>query len=396
MDLPLLFLFGAVFSVIVVCVSKPMLIIPKTGNWELSGKLYQINANTRYVPIVLFISVFFVCFAAFQDIYAGIYDQGNYKSFFDDAANYSSLKAYLETHEQEYLYMTVNWVLRQVTDSYNVVLILFFSFMYYALARFFYTTHQEPSFILFLAVFCLVFAFVVQSYCIMRTGISVSAGLLVFSELQQLATTKLENICKILKVLIWTFISIGCHTLGLFILPIVVMYFIYKRTSFRTFLFWFVLFFILGYAGQLILVNFLSFYKRFLLYVGLEANPAYKTYFTNLCLLFAIIYRRKRFFSSKNIALHFVIFMCSFYIYDFELLMTSIMFRMIYFSRPSTAIVISNLWKIYMPKKNEIIIPLLVRLFLVIYVTFNFYGFVIAMPRYGLDYYKFGGFYNLF
>ena len=396
MDLPVLFSFGVVFSVIISCVAKPIVIIPKTGNWELSGKLYSINANTRYVPVVLFISVLFVCFAAFQDIYAGIYDQGNYKSFFDDAANYSSLNSYLEAYEQEYLYMTVNWLLRQVTDSYNVVLILFFSFMYYALVRFFYTTHQEPSFILFLAVFCLVFAFVVQSYCIMRTGISVSAGLLVFSELQQPSKSKMANVCKNLKILVWTFISVGFHTLGLFILPILVMYFIYKRSSFRTFLFWFALFFILGYAGQLILVNFLSFYKRFLLYAGLEANPAYKTYFTNLCILFAIIYRRKRFFSNKNIALHFVIFMCSFYIYDFELLMTSIMFRMIYFTRLSTAIVIAELWKTYTPKKNEIMIPLFVRLFLVIYVTFNFYGFVVAMPRYGLDYYKIGGFYNFF
>lgn len=82
--------------------------------------------------------------------------------------------------------------------------------------------------------------------------------------------------------------------------------------------------------------------------------------------------------------------MCGFFIYDLELVMTSIMFRMIYFTRPSTAIIIAELWKIYAPKKTEIIVPLLIRLLLIIYVFYNFYGFVISMPRYGLNFYDFG------
>lgn len=61
-----------------------------------------------------------------------------------------------------------------------------------------------------------------------------------------------------------------------------------------------------------------------------------------------------------------------------------------HFTRPSTAIIIAELWKIYAPKKTEIIVPLLIRLLLIVYVFYNFYGFVISMPRYGLNFYDFG------
>lgn len=393
MDVQILFLFGVFFSVIIICASKPCLIIPKNKNWILAGKNYEINENTRYFPVLLFISVLFVCFAGFQDIYAGIYDQGEYKKYFDDAINYSSLKTYLDAYDKEAFYMTLNWIIRHFTDSYNVVLILFFSLMNYSLIRFFYSAKKDPSLILFLSFFCLVFSFVVQSFCIMRTGISVSAGLLVFTELHHQARTKKEYIYKIIKIIFWTYVSVGIHTLGLFIIPVLVMYYIFQKTNIKTFMCWFIIFFIVGYITQFILTDLLSFYKRFLIYSGRDANPAYKTYFANLCLLFVIFYKRKSFFACKNNGIHFVIFMCSFYIYELELLMSSIMFRTIYFTRPSTAIIIAELWKIYSPKKNEIIIPLLVRLFLIIYIGFNFYGFITSMPRFGLNYYKFGGLY---
>ena len=391
MDVPILFAFGICFAVVVLSVSKPELIISKNNKWQLNGGCFPVNAMTRYFPLLFFIFTIFICLAAFQNVYGGIYDLPNYKSFFDDSKKYSSLTKFLNAHEQEYLYMTLTWIFGRITNSFSVMLLFFFSFIFYSIVRFFKVSHINPSGMLYVAVFCLVFTIVVQSYCLLRTGLSVAAGLMSFSEIQIKNSGERKGFLQNIKILFWAVAAVGFHTLGLFVFSVIIMHWIYRKKDLKTFMFFSILFFFVGYVGATIIKNMISsFYARFIGYAGLDANPAYKTYVANIFLIAAIFYKKRRFFQKKENAFHFVALMCGFFIYDLELVMTSIMFRMIFFTRPSTAIIIAELWKIYTFKKTEMIVPLLVRFLLIIYVFYNFYGFVISMPRFGLNFYDFG------
>lgn len=391
MDVPILFAFGICFVIVALSVSKPELIISKNNKWQLYGGCFPVNASTRYLPLLLFIFTVFIYLAAFQDVYGGIYDLPNYKSFFDDSKNYASLTDFLHAYEQEYLYMTLTWIFGRITNSFSVLLLFFFSFIFYSIVRFFKASHVNISGMLYIAVFCLVFTIVVQSYCLLRTGLSVATGLMSFSEIQIKNLRKNKNFWQNIKILFWAVVAVGFHSLGLFVFSVIVMHWIYKKKDLKTFMLFFVLFFSVGCVGATIIKNMISsFYMRFIYYAGLDANPAYKTYVANMFLVAAIFYKKRHFFKKKENAFHFVVLMCGFFIYDLELVMTSIMFRMILFTRPSTAIIIAELWRIYAPKKTEIIIPLLIRLLLIVYVFYNFYGFVISMPRYGLNFYDFG------
>ncbi len=391
MDLFILFAFGICFVIVVLSASKPELIISKNDKWYLNGGCFSVNSKTRYFPLLLFVFTIFICLAAFQNIYGGIYDLPNYKSFFDDSKNYSSLKDFLNNNDKEFLYMTITWIFGHITNSFSILLLLFFSFIFYSIAFFFKISNIKPSAMLYLAVFCLVFTIIVQSYCLLRTGLSVAAGLMAFSEVQIKKLNRTKVFWQIIKTLFWTVVAVGFHSLGLFVFSVLMMNWIYEKSNIKTFMFFFVLFFLLGYIGAKVIRGMISsFYERFVYYQGLEANPAYKTYIANIFLVATIFYKKRHFFQKKGNAFHFVVLMSSFFIYDLELLMTSIMFRMIYFTRPSTAIIIAELWKIYAPKKSEIIAPVLIRILLIIYVVYNFYGFVIAMPRYGLNFYDFG------
>lgn len=391
MDLFILFAFGICFVIVVLSASKPELIISKNDKWYLNGSCFSVNSKTRYFPLLLFVFTIFICLAAFQNIYGGIYDLPNYKSFFDDSKNYSSLKDFLNNNDREFLYMTITWIFGHIANSFSVLLLFFFSFIFYSIACFFKISNIKPSAMLYLAVFCLVFTIIVQSYCLLRTGLSVAAGLMAFSEVQIKKLNRTKVFWQIIKTLFWTVVAVGFHSLGLFVFSVLMMNWIYEKSNIKTFMFFFVLFFLLGYIGAKVIRGMISsFYERFVYYQGLEANPAYKTYIANIFLVATIFYKKRHFFQKKENAFHFVVLMSSFFIYDLELLMTSIMFRMIYFTRPSTAIIIAELWKIYALKKSEIIVPVLVRILLIIYVVYNFYGFVIAMPRYGLNFYDFG------
>ncbi|MBD5414030.1 MAG: hypothetical protein HDR52_06395 [Treponema sp.] len=391
MDVPILFAFGICFVVVALSISKPERIISKNNIWQLYGGCFPVNAMTRYFPLLLFIFTVFICLAAFQNVYGGIYDLPNYKSFFDDSKNYASLSDFLHAYDKEFFYMTLTWIFGRITNSFSVLLLFFFSFIFYSIVRFFKVSHINPSGMLYTAVFCLVFTIVFQSYCLLRTGLSVAAGLMSFSEMQIKSSRESKKFFQNIKILFWAVVAVGFHSLGLFVFSVIVMHWIYRKKDLKTFMFFFVLFFSAGYVGATIIKNMISsFYMRFVLYAGLDANPAYKTYVANIFLVATIFYKKRCFFQKKENAVHFVILMCSFFIYDLELAMTSIMFRMIYFTRPSTAIIIAELWKIYAPKKTEIIVPLLIRLLLIIYVFYNFYGFVISMPRYGLNFYDFG------
>lgn len=391
MDVPILFAFGICFVVVALSVSKPERIISKNNTWQLYGGCFPVNAMTRYFPLLLFIFTVFICLAAFQNVYGGNYDLPNYKSFFDDSKNYASLTDFLHAYEQEYLYMTLTWIFGHITNSFSVLLLFFFSFIFCSIVRFFKVSHVNPTGMLYTAVFCLVFTIVVQSYCLLRTGLSVAAGLMAFSEMQIKSSRKSKKFLQNIKILFWAVAAVGFHSLGLFVFSVIVMHWIYRKKDLKTFMFFFVLFFFVGYIGATVIKNMLfSLYVRFIYYAGLDANPAYKTYIANMFLVAAIFYKKRYFFKKKENAFHFVVLMCGFFIYDLELVMTSIMFRMIYFTRPSTAIIIAELWKIYAPKKTEIIVPLFIRLLLIVYVFYNFYGFVISMPRYGLNFYDFG------
>ena len=103
--------------------------------------------------------------------------------------------------------------------------------------------------------------------------------------------------------------------------------------------------------------------------------------------------RRKDFFRTNQNDICFIVLLSFFFILDLQLTLT-IFYRMIFFTYFPVILVIQRLFQIYRVSKNDMIVPLFARLFLVVYLLFFLYKFCIgAWTSYGLNSYRLFYFY---
>lgn len=388
MNLVFLLFFGFIFTLVLLCYFKPSFILVKNNKLNMPGGSFTVNDKTRYFPLLMSIYFIFIMTVSFQyistnpldfGIYANSFDLIRYKKLFNDSIDYS-LPKYLLLSGQEPIYSLIIWCLRRITSSFSIVLAILYSFIFFSLVHFLKAFKPKITPILIISFFSLVFTFIITTFCLLRMGLAVSAILYAYSSLIE---AKRRN--SKFKTFFWSIIAVGFHFSATFFLIIYIMYKLFtKVNNLSTYFAIFIVLFIGSFLGSQLLRSLLShFYSKFKSYN--ESAIAIGTYTSNFLFLVAILYRSKRFFLNKINCFHFIILTSSFFIVNGQIIM-GVFYRMIFFTYPSIAIIISTLWEIYKPSKKELFVPILLRSFIIVYIVYFLFTFITeSWISYGLQ-----------
>lgn len=397
MNLLGLLLFGIIFSFVLFGYVKPDVVFPGATYIYLKGGRIPASKRTVYFVFLLSAVVVFLIIAGFQYINTAEFtrdafggwpnDMSRYWFGFQDAGK-QSLGQFMLSQMQEPLYLIFIYVMRRLTSHFSLVLLVAYGFYAVSVIKFLRDfvlfgggEPRQPFAFAAFAFFCMLYTFILVSFCLFRTGLSVAIALHVYKFL-------LKEKWK--GAYIASLAACGFHFSAAILFPICIMYRIWRSKKLRLnfFLFIFFIVFVLGLAFARLVPQLMKmFVGRYAMYVS-GGGIAVNTYLTDFLLVLMILYRRKDFFRTKQDDICFIMLLSSFFVLDLQLIM-NVFLRMLYFIYPSIILLIPRLFKIYKVRKNDMIVPLLARLFLVVYLVFFLYQFCkTPWKLYGLTCYR--------
>lgn len=382
MNLIGLLIFGLIFSIILL------------KSLFFKSSIIRYGLFTKVLSPLFFIGFLFVIISSFQYINTSELAQWSsdkyrndlprYKKIFDIAINYS-LPQFVSQVRQEPLFLLYIYILRHVTSHFSVVLLLSYSFIFLAIVSFVKNFDIKPQFISILSFSSILYTLLLSYFCLFRLGIAWAIGLYVF---RYIKAKKFFLSC------LMAFIACGFHLSAAILLPICLMCYVFKCNFFSLgkFLLLFLLIIIVGFLLSNVIHHLIiDISDKYAIYKS--GVLAINTYLTNLVFLLLILYKKKRFFKSDIDIICFVVLLSSFFVLDFQLV-SSIMYRCLFFTYPFIMILIIRLYKIYKPIPKSIVIPLLVRGLCIVYPLYFLYKFCVdSWFSYGLNNYDLFFFY---
>lgn len=310
---------------------------------------------------------------------------------FQDAGK-QSLGQFMLSQAQEPLYLIFIYVMRRLTSHFSFVLLVAYGFYAVSVIQFlrdfvlFDGGELRQSFwVVAVAFFCIMYVFILDTFCLFRVGLAVAISL---------HTYRLLLKGKWGKAYIASLAACGFHFSAAILFPICIMYRIWrsKKLRFSFFMLLFLMVFVMGLAFARLVPTLMKMVMvRYAAY-GNGEGVAIKMYLANFMFLLMVLYRRKDFFRTKQDGICFIILLSTFFVLDLQLVV-NIFFRMIMFSYPCMMVIAPRLFQIYKIRKNDMIVPLLVRLFLIMYLLYSLYAFchgawiVLGLNCYSLFYF---------
>lgn len=394
MNLFLLLSFGLCFSACLIIYLNPKFVFPNSTYIYTRNEKIPITRGSSYFVFLFFFGSFFLVLSSFQYINTAEYarfpigsgwsnDMSRYWFGFQDAGEYS-LKKFMFSQGQEPIYLLLIFVANKITAHFSYILVFAYAFILISVLKFLKDFVKFDSFFTIIVFFSLFYTFILTSYCLFRMGLAVAVSLYTFRYI------KLQ---KWKLAFVTAFIACGFHFSAAILFSIIVAYRIYnKKISFNFFMLIFSFVFLFGIIFAKIIPSILKiFSSRYMSYKA--EGIAFNTYMTNFIFLILILYKRKIFFQDNIDDVCFITLLSSFFILDLQLVL-GIFYRMIFFTYPCLVYIVSKLFKIYKVKKNEMLIPLCVRSFLIFYVFFFLYKFcTTSWFSYGLNNYELFYFY---
>lgn len=384
MNLLLLLIFGfLLFFVYDFFINPEMIIACKSLNSK--------EKKVVFFPIMMLFFVIFLFISAFQYIdtseaarWNGINNKNDLSRYFFAFEELNS-KTYFEAIKsigQEPLYILYIYVVRKLTNSFSVFLLLTYTFEFYCLYSFLKLFKGIKSFIFYFVAFISIYTLILLSYCLLRMGLAFSCCLFVYKNLFHKKTK---------KALCWGVVACGFHISAIIIFTIIVIYsYSLKhslKSTFRFFIFFLILAFILSCFMSIIINNIFSSKV-----VYLKGSLAKGTYISNFIFLVLLLAKGKKFYENKQSRLMFCIMLCSFYIMPLQLTV-SVFYRMIFYIYPAVfyiSILVYNLYN----SKEKIFSTVCARGFVVFYNLLYLYRFCTeSWNSYGLNTYSLFYFY---
>lgn len=402
MNLLGLLLFGIIFSFVLVGYVKPDVVFPGATYIYLKGGRIPASKRTVYFVFLLSAVVVFLIIAGFQYINTAEFTRDAFGGWSNDMSRYwfgfqdagkQSLGQFMLSQMQEPLYLIFIYVMRRLTSHFSLVLLVAYGFYAVSVIKFLRDfvlfgggEPRQPFAFAAFAFFCIMYVTILVSFSMFRTGLAVAIALHVYRFL-------LKE--KWRKAYIVSLVACGFHFSAAILFPICIMYRIWRSKKLRLNFFMFIFFivFVLGLAFARLVPTLMKMVAGRYVAYGNSEGIAVNTYLTDFLLVLMILYRRKDFFRTKQDDICFIILLSSFFILDLQLAL-SIFYRMIFFTYFPVILVIQRLFQIYRVRKNDMIVPLFARLFLVVYLLLFLYKFCIgAWTSYGLNSYRLFYFY---
>ena len=384
MNLLGLLLFGIIFSFVLFGYVKPDVVFPHATYVYLKDGRIPMSKRATYFPFLLSAVGVFLVLSGFQYINTAEFtrsgfdgtwsnDMSRYWFGFQDAGSLP-FRLFLLSQGQEPLYLVFIYVMRKLTVHFSFVLLVAYAFFAVSVIQFlkdfvlFRSGVQRQSFLAaVLSFFVIFYIFILVSFCLFRMGLAVAISM---------------HTCRFLLKGKWkgayfaSLVACGFHFSAMILFPVCIMYRIYRsgKLKFSFFLFLFFAVFVLGLVFAKVVPQIMKLFSSRYLAYGNEEGVTVKMHFANILFVLMVLYRRKDFFRTKQDEVCFIILLSNFFVFDLQLII-SIFYRMLMFSYPCSMILIPRLFQIYKIRRNDMIVPLLARLFLAIYLLYSLYIF---------------------